>query len=105
MDQEAPARRSDGTLKDASEIEWLHSPSAETRPLPDLSENGRQVTGDSHENDLAHSAPLKGLKGKEPANRVGGKRVLKPSDKVTASKGQRLSPKTRRFFSNRFEGE
>jgi hypothetical protein len=30
------AVRSDGTLKEASEIEWLYSPSDETTPLPDL---------------------------------------------------------------------
>ena len=30
---DAPALRPDGTLKDASEIDWIHSPSDETRPL------------------------------------------------------------------------
>ena len=102
-DLDAPALNLDGTLKDASEIEWVHSPSAEKRLLPVDSGPG---PGDSDGNESAGSAPpSKRLKGKEPARRVGGKRVSKPSDKASAAKGLRqLSPKTRRFFSSRFEG-
>ena len=34
MDPDRPAIRADGTLKEASEMEWVHSPSAETVVLP-----------------------------------------------------------------------
>jgi hypothetical protein len=46
----------------------------------------------------------KGLKGKEPATRVGGKRVAKPSARASELKKGRLDPKTKLFFS-RFEGK
>lgn len=38
MDPDNCALRPDGTLKDASEIEWYNSPSDEDVPLPDLEE-------------------------------------------------------------------
>ena len=103
-----PARREDGTLKDASEMEWLHSPSDECRPLPDLSEKpglGDSSGNNSGQSTASSSQPAKVFRGKEPAKRVAGKRVSKPSGKVAASKGQHLTPKTRRFFTSRFEGE
>ena len=34
MDPDKPALRADGTLKDASEIDWVHSPSADSITLP-----------------------------------------------------------------------
>ena len=49
MSPENPALRPDGTLKDASEIEWLNSPSDETVPLlglcsgSDIPDNIRRI--------------------------------------------------------------
>ena len=51
----APARQEDGTLKDTSEMEWLHSPSDECRPLPDLSETSG--LGDSSGNNSGKDTP------------------------------------------------
>jgi len=101
FDPDVPALRPDGTLKDASEIEWICSPSAEKRTLPPESVAGD--TSGSDGNEPVNPAPPKRLKGKEPAQRVGGKRIARPSNKVSASKEQCLSPKTIFFFS-RFEG-
>lgn len=39
MDSEQPARRANGTLKDASELDWVYSPSADTVVLPVLEES------------------------------------------------------------------
>ena len=37
------ACNADGTLKDATEISWLNSPSDETRPTPSFSKRARSV--------------------------------------------------------------
>jgi hypothetical protein len=96
---DVPALRSDGTLKEASELEWIHSPSAENKSLPlTLADPG--LDG----NNLDEPTSPKGLKGKEPATRVGGKRVAKPSARASESKKGHLDPKTKLFFS-RFEGK
>jgi hypothetical protein len=96
---DAPALRSDGTLKEASEIEWIHSPSAENRSLPPT-----LADPDIGGNDSDEPTPPKGLKGKEPATRVSGKRIAKPSAKASESRKGHIDPKTKLFF-NRFEGK
>jgi len=108
-DPDTPALRPDGTLKDASKIDWVHSPSSETRVLPPEPENtslGDSMADDSDGNRSSQGVgltPLKGFKGKQPAILVSGKHVAKPSNKVSALKEQQLSPRTKLFFS-RFEG-
>ena len=99
---DAPALRSDGTLKEASEIEWIHSPSAENKSLPPTLAN--PVVNNVDGNNSDEPASPKGLKGKEPATRVSGKRVAKPSARASESKKGHLDPKTKLFFS-RFEGK
>ena len=90
---DAPALRPDGSLKDASEMEWEYSPSSKTIPLPDPAD----AAGSSTSHGNVNPGPPKGLRGKEPANVVAGKRVSKPTIKVSASANQRLSPRTRCF--------
>ena len=55
------ACRPDGTLKDASEIQWLNSPSEETRDLPQLSEDGynskRSLPCDDEESNSESDGP------------------------------------------------
>ena len=99
---DVPALRPDGTLKEASEIEWIHSPSAENKSLPPTLAD--PVVNEIDGNNSDKLASPKGLKGKEPAAWVGGKRVAKPSAKASESKKGHLDPKTKLFFS-RFEGK
>ena len=96
---DAPALRSDGTLKEALELEWIHSPSAENKSLPPT-----LADPDLDRNNSDEPISPKGLKGKEPATRVGGKRIAKPSARASESKKGHLDPKTKLFFS-RFEGK
>jgi hypothetical protein len=65
---DAPALRSDGSLKEALEIEWIHSPSAENKSLPPTRAN--PIVNDIDGNNSDELASPKGLKGKEPATRV-----------------------------------
>ena len=99
---DVPALRPDGTLKEASELEWIHSPSAENKSLPPTLTD--PVVNDIDGNNLDELASPKGLKGKEPAIWVGGKRVAKPLARASESKKGHLDPKTKLFFS-RFEGK
>ena len=93
-----PTLRSDGTLREASELEWIHSPSAEKKTLlPTLADLVDGNTSDK-------PASPKGLKGKEPATRVGGKHIPKPSARASESKKGHLDPKIKLFFSC-FEGK
>ncbi|KAF8802316.1 hypothetical protein BYT27DRAFT_7261096 [Phlegmacium glaucopus] len=103
---DAPALNADGTLKDASEIEFCHSPSTQEQPLlPDTSKKRKRTTELDQESDSDDTLPsiiakpLPGLKGKEPARRVASKRVKKPSARV---KGNNASPKTCLFFKSNF---
>ena len=52
-DRDACALRPDGTLKDASEIEWLHSPTSNHFPLPPADtlhdEIAQEINGDEFE--------------------------------------------------------
>ena len=107
-DPDTPTLCPDGTLKDASKIDWVHSPSSETQVLPPEPENtsiGDSMADDSNGNRSqgVRLTPLKGLKGKQPAICVSGKHIAKPSNKVSALKEQQLSPRTKLFFSC-FEG-
>ena len=98
---DTPALRPDGTLKEALELEWIHSPSAENKSLlPTLTDPIVNIDG----NNLDEPASPKGLKGKEPVIRVGGKRVAKPSARASESKKGHLNPKTKLFFGH-FEGK
>ena len=106
-DLDACAVRHDGTLKDASEIQWVHSPTSDNITFPTL--NADNIFDDMNFDDAnlddAQAFPSpKGLTGKESARRVAGKRVPKPSGKVSASGAQNLSPRTKKFFFSRFEG-
>ncbi|KAF8801919.1 hypothetical protein BYT27DRAFT_7261564 [Phlegmacium glaucopus] len=71
---DAPALNANETLKDASEIEFCHSPSTQEQPLlPDTSKKCKrteELDQESDSNDTLPSVigkPLPGLKGKEPA--------------------------------------
>ena len=104
-DLDACAVRPDGTLKDASEIEWVHSPTS-NKTFPTLNDDIADAILDNTDLDEpAQTSPLpQRLKGKEPARCVAGKRVPRPSGKVSAFGGQNLSPRTKKFFFSRFEG-
>jgi len=106
-DPDACALRPDGTLKDASEIEWLHSPTTDHIPLPPTNTLHDDIANEIFEGDdlpEPQHAPPRGFKGKEPARRVAGRRIPKPSGKVSASSEQNLDPGMKKFFSSRFEG-
>ncbi|KAG6829548.1 hypothetical protein H0H87_010965 [Tephrocybe sp. NHM501043] len=68
----------DGTLKDAQDIQFFHSPS-DQQPLA--------TTGDVSDVELPSSVQAS-LKGKVPVIRVGGKSVVKPSVKIRDSDGR-----------------
>lgn len=77
-DPENCALRKDGTLKEASEITWTHSPtSSASRALPPSTPP--LETSDPEESD-SDGKKMDGLKGKQPARRV--QRVRVPSLKV-----------------------
>jgi len=92
------------SLKEASELEWIHSPSAENMSLPPTLADPGPVVNNIDGNNSDKPASPKGLKGKEPATWVGGKRVAKPSARASESKKGHLDPKTKLLFS-RFEGK
>jgi len=99
---DAPALNDDGTLKDAKEIEWINSPSDESRPIAlgnrkkrKGSESSAQRTSDSKDDVLP------GLKNKAPAIKVSGKRLPKLSDRAGAGAAFQ-SPKSRKFFQSQF---
>ncbi|KAH9011482.1 hypothetical protein EDB85DRAFT_1890716 [Lactarius pseudohatsudake] len=69
------ALRPDGTLKDASEIPWLNDPD-DTEPILAHGLGAPSLNVDSDASTTA------GLKGKEPAQLVGSRRVIKPTAKA-----------------------
>jgi hypothetical protein len=79
-------------------MRWINSPSAKKKTAPLFRDT-------SDGNESVSSAPCKHLKVKELAQRVGGKRIAKQSNKAKAAllKGQHLDAHTKLFFS-RFEG-
>jgi hypothetical protein len=106
-DPDACAVRPDGTLKDASEIEWLHSPTTNHIPLPPTSTLHDDIADDILDGDdlpEPQQAPPRGFKGKEPALRVAGRRIPKPSVKASASSAQNLDHGMKKFSFSRFEG-
>lgn len=98
------AVKADGTLKDASEMEWAHSPSDEKQaalPFDDGWDASASPTpsGNDHPDTTATEPPspvasefntpaataASGLSNKLPARIVGSKRVVRPSSKVRGS--------------------
>src|ERR1700760_2007923 len=96
-DPDRPALNDDGTLKDASQLSFVHSPSDESRPitLANREKRKRSETSDN-EDDV-----LPGLKNKVPARKISGKRVPKLSGKAVAGTAF-CSPKSRKFFQSQF---
>jgi hypothetical protein len=99
---DTPALNSDGTLKDASEIEWLHSPSDEHRSVSLDDPKKRRRVDSEHNTDELPS----GLKGKAPARRVGTKRVKILSKNVrVAAENNQFSTLQQNFFKNNFRSK
>ncbi|KAH9011121.1 hypothetical protein EDB85DRAFT_1901340 [Lactarius pseudohatsudake] len=69
------ALRPDGTLKDASKISWLNDPD-DAEPIPAHGLGAPSLNLDSNASTTA------GSKGKEPAQLVGGRCVIKPTAKA-----------------------
>jgi hypothetical protein len=100
-DPDNPALNADGTLKDASELVFLHSPSDEQ---PNLNRRNQQIEDNNDDDD---ELPVRiGLKGKEPARIVAKKRVPRVSEKAQAlAASKNATAQERRFFSKNFDGE
>ena len=81
---DAPALRCDRTLKEALELEWIHSPSAKNKSLPPTLANPVVNNVDGNNSDELTSP--KGLKEKEPATCIGGKHIAKPLARASESK-------------------
>ncbi|GLB42142.1 hypothetical protein LshimejAT787_1101570 [Lyophyllum shimeji] len=95
-DDENCALRPDGTLKEANEITFFNSPS-DKHPIGNNAKTDSE-SGSSSDDDLPDLASLgHGLKGKEPARRVAGKRVIVPSAKV-----RNAQPSVQSFFHKAF---
>lgn len=95
-----PALNADGTLKDASEIEFFNSPS-DNRPLRKISHTATSDDDNSgNESPSTRARVIKGLKGKQPAEIVAGKRI-----RLASSKAKVQSDTTsRNFFATNFVG-
>jgi hypothetical protein len=102
-DSDAPALNADGTLKDASEIQWLNSPSDEYRTINTSNPKKRKRSNSSDSDDQLPISVLHGLKGKSPAREVGGKRVKRLSEKGKAA-AEELPFKQHLFYQQRFTG-
>jgi hypothetical protein len=97
-DPNTPALNANGTLKDASEIDWVHSPSAEDPPMLSKPEKRKrtdsmdsthlQVAGDKH----------------KPQPRREGKRMKRVSERGKAAADE-LNTQQRHFFSRNFVGK
>ena len=85
---DAPALNPDSTLKDASEIEWLNSPSDENRTVSLEDPKNCKRTNSEHNTDELPSA----LKEKAPARHVGTKRV-----KILSKNVQRMAVENNQF--------
>jgi hypothetical protein len=102
-DPDAPALNDDGTLKDATELEWINSPSDESRPITLDNRRKRKRSDSSAQETSDNDNVLPGLKNKAPAQKVSGKRVPKLSNRAGAGAGEQ-SPKSCRFFQSKFVG-
>ena len=103
VDPDAPALNSDGTLKDASEMVWPHSPSDEHRKIGFDDPKKRKRTATMNSQDGLPSSA--NLKGKLPAQVVAGKHVktMSGAAKQAANNGQ-LTAAQRNFFMKQFTG-
>jgi hypothetical protein len=88
-----PALNTDGTLKDASEIEWIDSPSEDNPLMPSKSKKRKRPES----TDTIHLGGYKNL----PPHREAGKRMKKVSERGKAAVDQ-LNPQQRHFFSSNF---
>ncbi|KAF8874249.1 hypothetical protein CPB84DRAFT_1753009 [Gymnopilus junonius] len=113
MDPDAPALNTDGTLKDASEIQWFNSPSDECHTInlkdSDAQKKRKHADSSAHGSDTDSEdglprSVLTGLKGKSPAWQVGGKHTRLLSDKAKAATSQ-LTAKERGFYENLGKGQ
>jgi hypothetical protein len=98
-DPDAPALNDDGTLKDMTELEWINSPSDESRPITLANRKKRKRSNSlasNGDNDI-----LPGLTNKAPAKKVSGKRLPKLSNRAGAGLAFQ-SPKSRKFFQSQF---
>jgi len=99
---DAPALNPDGSLKDASEMEWLNSPSNEhcSVSLDDL-KKCKRMDSENNTDELPST-----LKGKAPAQRVGTKhiKILSKNVRVAAENNQFLMLQ-QNFFKNHFQGK
>jgi len=84
LNPDTPALNANGTLKDASEIEFVYSPTAQGLQNP---EKWKQAAGLDQEDDSDFDmlSSLPGLKGKELARWVASKHVKKASVRATAA--------------------
>jgi len=87
---DTPALNADGSLKDASEMEWMHSPSANNPPT--LSNPKKRI----------HPDPAVDLEA--PVRRPAGKRVKRVSERGKAVADE-LDSHQRYFFSKNFVGK
>jgi len=99
---DAPALNPDGSLKDASEIKWLNSPSNEHHSVS-LNDPKKCKRMDSENN--ADELPST-LKGKAPAQWVGTKHIKILSKNVrVAVENNQFSMLLQNFFKNHFQGK
>jgi len=92
-DPNTPALNANGTLNDPSEIDWVHSPSAEDPPL--LSKPEKRKRTDSTDSHLA---------GERPQPRREGKRMKRISERGKAAADE-LNTQQWHFFSRNFVGK
>ncbi|KAF8808490.1 hypothetical protein BYT27DRAFT_7255603 [Phlegmacium glaucopus] len=88
MDCDNPALKFDGTLKDASKIEFFNSPS-DKQPLarPRTTDQDSDSGNSGTDSEVSEPKP-RGLKGKKSANIVAGKRVRRATSKAKMQKGK-----------------
>ncbi|KAF8887635.1 hypothetical protein CPB84DRAFT_1849809 [Gymnopilus junonius] len=110
MDPDAPALNTDGTLKDASEIQWFNLLSDECCTInlkdSDVQKKHKHADSSAHGSDTDSKdglprSVLTGLKGKSPTRQVGGKRTQLLSNKAKAATSQ-LMAKEHGFYEKRF---
>lgn len=98
MPADTPALNSDGTHKDASEIEWDYSPTQVQAPLP-------QDNLETEEAAPPKIVKKKGLSGKEPATIVAGKRFRNASSKMKSTDSSALDKNMKKFYGIRIQGK
>jgi hypothetical protein len=82
-DSDTPALRADGTLKDASELDWLNSPSDKHPDPLSVLESGPPPT--------RSPSPYPGLSDKTPAQKIAGKRTIMASRRYGSDSSQEPS--------------